>query len=655
MGRPAPRPKLTRLASKILNGKTSIFSALVAADFTRCIILNAASLVCACVGNLFLLLNFTRHVRYIVALPITIILFYLATGILIAITSSMNLHIPPGADGVYSQGFWHAVIAACLYMLCSMILMVNMCGYFLGHYPQHFTLTDEQRNLILQTMVFCVWLGGGAAMFSKTAHWSFVDSLYFCLVTILTIGFGDFYSPNDLSRALVFPYSVGGIIILGLIVTSIHKFAGELSKDNVIKKHAERQRQKTLTRIVSEPLKSDEANSTGNGNGSSLSLRKTQSDPLPETPHSPQPRNPVSRIRHNHKGAIGRTISAIAQPVKAIAIPFRKKQKLLWMKEEKDRFDAMRAIQRSASKFRKWYALTLSVTAFGLLWCVGAVVFWQVEQATQQLSYFQALYFCWVSLITVGYGDLSPKSNAGKPFFIIWALTAVPTMTILVSDMGDTVIAAFKRGTFRLADWTILPKAGIYRAFIKSNPLVSNWTRHRLEKKLLQREREADPPLPSLDPSLTLEALAEMEDPSDAELTRRLANAIRKTADDLKTSPPRRYGYEEWVEFTRLIRFTSCGSAEQVQQDEEDEGAVEWDWIGDDSPMISDLTEAEWILDRLCESLLRLLKQGNMVSLTGANEEAASIPSRTVCSTLRKDLETPSSLKKGPVDEILPT
>ena len=46
-----------------------------------CIALNAASLACGFIGNIFLLFNFTRRVRYIVALPATIILWYCATGI----------------------------------------------------------------------------------------------------------------------------------------------------------------------------------------------------------------------------------------------------------------------------------------------------------------------------------------------------------------------------------------------------------------------------------------------------------------------------------------------------------------------------------------------------------------------------------------------
>ena len=46
-----------------------------------CIALNAASLACGFIGNIFLLFNFTRRIRYIIALPMTIILWYCATGI----------------------------------------------------------------------------------------------------------------------------------------------------------------------------------------------------------------------------------------------------------------------------------------------------------------------------------------------------------------------------------------------------------------------------------------------------------------------------------------------------------------------------------------------------------------------------------------------
>jgi len=46
-----------------------------------CYDLNLVSLVCGFVGNLFLLFNFTGRIRYIIALPMSILIWYVATGI----------------------------------------------------------------------------------------------------------------------------------------------------------------------------------------------------------------------------------------------------------------------------------------------------------------------------------------------------------------------------------------------------------------------------------------------------------------------------------------------------------------------------------------------------------------------------------------------
>lgn len=627
-----------------------------------CINLNIASLVCGFVGNLFLLFNFTRRIRYIVALPATIVLFYLASGILIGITVSMNIHDPPGEDQIYSQGFWNAILAACLYMFNSMILMINMGGYFLGHYPQHFTLSDEQRNLILQTMMFFLWLGGGAAVFSTIEPtWGYPDALYFCDVTILTIGFGDYTPTDDVGRGLVFPYSVGGTIILGLMVSSIHRFAGELSTVNVLRKHVETRRVNTLSRVVTVDKDEDRRRETLEKDFEQLHQHRIAiSAPLPnpqiqqdldeaaadaaanpdrqerrvefgdtnaeslknkspeEEPHPHQFLNSAFR-----NGPIRMTLRLITKQVKTLKKVRSRSQKVILMREEKDRFDAMRNIQLNAKKFKKWYALLVSVSAFGTLWCVGAIVFWRAEMRTQHMSYFQALYFCYVSLLTIGYGDLSPKSNAGKAFFVVWSLIAVPTMTILVSDMGDTVISSFKRGTFRLGDLTVLPKAGLWHDILKSNQWLWKWMNKKIEKNRQKGGLPVGPEPAQCEglPELTIEELAN-EAPTEAEMTKRLAWAIRKTADDLQHAPGKRYSYEQWCEFTRLIRFSKIGLS-RLNYDEDTDGVVEWDWLEESSPMLSGQTESEWILDRLCESLLRLLKR-NM--LGGGSAPGSAFP-----------------------------
>ncbi|KAI9778972.1 MAG: Potassium channel [Geoglossum umbratile] len=558
-----------------------------------CIILNACSLICGFAGNIFLLFNFARRVRYIIALPLTILLWYLATGILIAIIAAINNYVPPNRpQETYSQGFWYAIIAAVLYLFSSMILMVNMLGYFLGHYPQHFTLTDHQRTLMLQTMMFFIWLGGGGGVFARICGWSFADAIYFCDVTILTVGFGDLYPTNDAGRGLVFPFSVAGIVMLGLVANSIRRFTLDISQDKIIKQHVEKTRIRTIGRAatasmgIRERRKSLGERATSREQGRRATLSKDEGR-----------RKPKSLTKRLTNGVMSVTR---VRP---------KKPKIILLKEERNRFDAMREIQRSTKVFKRWYNLCISVAAFGLLWCVGAIVFWKAEHREQGMTYFQALYFCYVSLLTIGYGDLSPKSNAGKPFFVVWSLLAVPTMTILISDMGETVIASFQRGTFQLADWTVLPKAGLWPGFLERNPWILLWIQRKVEERAAEK-RIAKGFQAGIDDAdgapKTLEELAQ-EGPNEQNLPYKLSIAIRRVAGHIHTRPPKRYSYEEWVEFTRLIRFSSS-TPEEVEEDEEEEGLINWDWIGEDSPMLAS-QEAEWLLDRLCESLSRYVKR----------------------------------------------
>jgi len=141
----------------------------------------------------------------------------------------------------------------------------------------------------------------------------------------------------------------------------------------------------------------------------------------------------------------------------------------------------------------------------------------------------------------------------------------------------------------------------------------------RVEKKRIKSGLPVGPAEDGGLPILSIEQLANQH-LSEAELTRRLAWAIRQTADDLQHSPGKRYKYEEWAEFTRLIRFTKVG-LDQLEYDEDVDGVVEWDWLEDNSPLLSSQSESEWILDRLCESLLRLLKK-NMLGTHSVSTSA---------------------------------
>jgi potassium channel subfamily K len=411
----------------------------------------------------------------------------------------------------------------------------------------------------------------------------------------------------------------------------------------VVRKHIEQRRQATFERSITiGDLDMARASLSAQGNGVPAVLTRQLSHiPL----HRKHRRQPIRDTIH--------TLAVGHRP------------RLLIMREEKDRFDAMRAIQYDTMRFRRWNDLFISIIAFAIVWTGGAVVFWRLEE----ISYFDGLYFCFCSLLTIGYGDVTPQSNAGRPFFVMWSLIAIPTMTMLISQMSDTVVAAYKKSTEKLGDYTLMPRSGAYRSCLNHFPFIMNFIQKRQEKKRLKRGfpvgADADPDQIEDRPSTartekdvegapndrrsqdrphrTIEELASEPNPSPFELAQQLAFAIRRTSEDARVGKRKRYSYEEWVEYTRLIQFTdprsgpsSAGSQQQhrgVSVDKDEYGVLNWDWIGESSPMLAHQTEPEWVLDRLCESLVRYVstQEQARAESQGQGDDAAEAP------TLKKE------------------
>ena len=78
------------------------------ADPSWLIVVNAIQLVVAIVANLFLLLNMAKRVRFTVAMPITIVGWYLSAICLVALEASAAVHLvlsSPNSERMWSQAF----------------------------------------------------------------------------------------------------------------------------------------------------------------------------------------------------------------------------------------------------------------------------------------------------------------------------------------------------------------------------------------------------------------------------------------------------------------------------------------------------------------------------------------------------------------------
>lgn len=82
-------------------------------------------------------------------------------------------------------------------------------------------LHHVQWEFMIQTLLFFMFTGITALIFSKVEGVTYVDGIYYMVVTILTIGFGDIVPHTAVFKVLTFPFTVVGITLLAIIVTSI--------------------------------------------------------------------------------------------------------------------------------------------------------------------------------------------------------------------------------------------------------------------------------------------------------------------------------------------------------------------------------------------------------------------------------------------------
>jgi potassium channel subfamily K len=250
----------------------------------------------------------------------------------------------------------------------------------------------------------------------------------------------------------------------------------------------------------------------------------------------------------------------------------------------------------------------------------------------------------------------------------------VPTMTVLIGNMGNTVVRTVQEAT----DWTgrktrVLPdyqeqherkerqqtqekndQASSDSNRTRERPLgrtspmgpsmispSGETSQPRVESPLETRDEEQH----ASDPSASQRPQGESSDRSPSQVQAEvilLAREISKLAKDACQQPPKKYGWEEWVNWLKVLGDEAWVAA---RRDEElgisvdldphphhvdhqrhpkkhhrryrsqpnpvktnrEGGDWNWTWLDDRGPLFSPETETEWILSRLCSRLEHLM------------------------------------------------
>ena len=370
---------------------------------------NAVQLVIALVANLSLLLNMTKRIRFSLAQPVTIVGWFISSFILAILcgVASGRLQLQPENEYAWSQAFYYGIFAAVIYFIVASLMVVTFWGAYKGKYPKDFELTMSQRTLMLQTIMFLMYLLIGALVFSHIEGWLYLDAVYWADITLFTVGFGDLPLQTNLGRGLMIPYSLIGVTTLGLVIDSIRSLMLDRGKSRLD------------ARVLEKKWR--------------------------------------QFIRHLNQSGQGKALESVAE----------KDAPHMESARRQNEYHMMRKIQDQASRERRWMAMGVSTSCWLVLWLVGAKIFQECERPYQSWNYFNGVYFSFQAMTTIGYGDITPISNAAKAFFVFWSLLALPTLTVLISNAGDTVVKEIRDITVFLGNITILPGEHGYKVDIK--------------------------------------------------------------------------------------------------------------------------------------------------------------------------------------------
>jgi voltage-gated potassium channel len=87
--------------------------------------------------------------------------------------------------------------------------------------------------------VVVVLIAGGTIFYHLTEKFSWVDSLYFCVVTLATVGYGDIVPKTDAGKLFTTLYIIIGVGIITAFFAATIRRRGEMVKERHTKRNGE--------------------------------------------------------------------------------------------------------------------------------------------------------------------------------------------------------------------------------------------------------------------------------------------------------------------------------------------------------------------------------------------------------------------------------
>jgi len=90
-----------------------------------------------------------------------------------------------------------------------------------------FLRDPEYRDLLFTTSIF---IGFGAVMYHFLEGWNWIDCFYFSIITLSTIGYGDFSPATDAGKIFTIFYIILGVGVILSFISTVHNHFEDIRK-----------------------------------------------------------------------------------------------------------------------------------------------------------------------------------------------------------------------------------------------------------------------------------------------------------------------------------------------------------------------------------------------------------------------------------------
>eukprot|EP00937_MAST-01D_sp_MAST-1D-sp2_P002284 g2284.t1 len=253
-------------------------------------------------------------------------------------------------------------------------------------------------SFVASVLIILVYYAGSWAWYSHEEGWSLVDCLYFAVVTCTTIGYGDLTPTSDASMWFTIGFAFVGILVVLLALEEV----GSWMQQQHNELHA-RALRKTLSAIHSAAHRHKA---------------------IQHEDHIWK-----SRLRNIVRASVTGIRRALAQLVLCLVDSYERALAAVV------RFDR-RLVQRFGAPYDRPRTFVVTVVEIGLpvvayLW-LGAIL-----GALEHWSFVESIYFSSMTLTTIGYGDFSPKTRAGRLFAIFYIPMALGVLFLTLKRLHE--------------------------------------------------------------------------------------------------------------------------------------------------------------------------------------------------------------------------